>query len=95
MANQHRLTMDNRSKLIITDVKDVYSFDDHLINLFIGEDTDLTISGDELSITKLSLDNPDGGEIIICGNIEAIVYSVSGRNAKSSKKSNRLSKLFK
>ncbi|HBL83901.1 MAG: hypothetical protein A2Y17_00300 [Clostridiales bacterium GWF2_38_85] len=95
MANQHKLTMENRSRLVITDVRDVYSFDDHIINLHIGEENDLMISGDGLSITKLSLDNPEGGEVVICGTVEAVVYSESGRNSKNASKPGRLQKLFK
>ncbi len=70
MVKKHTLTLDTRSKLEITAVDDVVSFDETMISLSVGEST-LNISGEELSIKNLSLEN---GEITVEGNIGAIVY---------------------
>lgn len=70
MVKKHTLTLDTRSKLEITAVDDVVSFDETMISLSVGEST-LNISGEELSIKNLSLEN---GEIAVEGNIGAIVY---------------------
>ena len=56
--------------LNITAVDDVVSFDETLVSLSVGE-TLLNISGEDLSIKNLSLEN---GEITINGKITAIVY---------------------
>lgn len=82
MTNRHRILMENRSKLTVSEVSEVYSFDETVVNLQIGGDVDLTISGDGLTITKLALDAPEGGEVVICGNIEALVYSEQKRQSK-------------
>lgn len=74
--------MENRSKLTVTEVSEVYSFDESIVNLQIGGDVDMTVSGDSLTITKLALDAPEGGEVVICGNVEAIVYAEPKRSKK-------------
>lgn len=66
----HTLALESRSKLSITAIDDVISFDETLISLRVGENV-LNISGDTLSIKHLSLEN---GEITVEGNISALVY---------------------
>lgn len=66
----HTLALESRSKLSITAIDDVISFDETLISLRVGENV-LNISGDVLSIKHLSLEN---GEITVEGNISALVY---------------------
>ena len=66
----HTMFLDSRSTLNITAVDDVISFDEGLVTLSVGE-TVVNISGEELSIKTLSLEN---GEVTIEGKISAIVY---------------------
>ena len=70
MVKKHTLTLDARSRLEISAVDDVVSFDESMISLSVGEST-LNISGNGLSIKSLSLEN---GEIVIEGSIGAMVY---------------------
>ena len=68
--SRHTLTLDSRSFLKVTAVDDVISFDETSVSLAIGETT-LNISGDDLQIKNLSLEN---GEVSVSGNITAVVY---------------------
>ena len=70
MNEKHNLTLDSRSALTVTAVDDVISFDDTLVSLSVGESV-LNVSGNNLSIKNLSLEN---GEITVNGNINALVY---------------------
>lgn len=68
---QHSLIMENRSKLEITGVKNVDSFDEETIIM----DTckgELTIKGNGLNIEKFSVDTT---EIGITGEVIAIIYT--------------------
>lgn len=92
MADRHRLIIENRTRITVTDVGEVYSFDETVVNLRLNDDTDLVISGDGLVITKLEVQqNPEidggnpnwaGGEVIINGKVEAVVYSEPNRRTK-------------
>ena len=65
------LILENREKLTITGVLDVFSFDDQIVIV----ETQLgllTIKGDDLRINKLSLDSL---EVIIEGQIFNLGYS--------------------
>lgn len=65
------IILENRGKLKITGVKDVFSFDDLMVIL----DTELgmlTIKGENLRINKLSLDTT---EVAIDGTINSLNYS--------------------
>lgn len=67
---KHTLTLDSRASLSVSAVDDVISFDDTMISLSVGE-SQLNISGSELSIKNLSIEN---GELTVEGNISALVY---------------------
>ncbi len=67
---KHTLTLDSRNILNVTAVDDVISFDETLVSLSVGENL-LNISGEDLTIKNLSLEN---GDISVNGNIQAIVY---------------------
>lgn len=75
----HNLILEDRSRLSITGVTDVDTFDESKIILFTREDT-MEIEGYDLHINKLNTDN---GELIIEGEIVSIVYT--GRDAKNKK----------
>lgn len=68
---QHSLIMENRSKLEITGVKNVDSFDEETIVMSTcrGE---MTIKGSNLNIEKFSVDTT---EIGITGEIIAVIYT--------------------
>lgn len=68
------IILENRSKLSISGVLDVLSFDDQVVAL----ETDLgllTVKGDNLRINKLSIDT---SEIIVEGDISSLSYSDKG-----------------
>ena len=82
------LILENRGKLSISGVLDVLSFDDQVIMV----ETELgllTIKGENLRITKLSIDT---SEVIVEGNISYLAYS----NKEVEKNKGRImSKIFK
>ena len=69
-SSKHTLTLVDRKILSVTAVDEVVSFDETTVTLSIG-DRLLNISGGELTVTKLSLQD---GEIVINGEIDAVVY---------------------
>ncbi len=66
----HRLTLEERSKLTMTGVQEVVSFDDTAVVLHTALGT-LVIQGRELSLKQLSL---DGGQVAVEGTISSLVY---------------------
>lgn len=83
------IVLENREKLNITGILDVFSFDDQMI-IIETELGLLTIKGDNLKINKLSLDSSD---FIVDGKISCLSYSDSEVNMKKNK--SILSKIFK
>ncbi len=82
------LILENRGKLSISGVLDVLSFDDQVIMV----ETELgllTIKGEGLRITKLSIDT---SEVIVEGNIAYLAYS---NKEVEKNKSSLISKIFK
>ena len=80
--------LENREKLYISGVIDVFSFDDQII-IIETELGLLTIKGENLKITKLSLDTSD---FIVEGFVNNIFYS---NNDNMKKSQNLFSKIFK
>ena len=70
-TKMHKLTMTNRRACLINGVNDVLSFDIHEI-LLETEQGMLMIKGDELHVSRLSLDK---GEVDIEGKIDSFTYS--------------------
>lgn len=83
------IMLENREKLNVTGVIDVFSFDDQII-IIETELGLLTIKGETLKINKLSLDTSD---FVVDGKINSLTYSSSENVGKKSK--NVLSKIFK
>lgn len=84
------IVLENRERLNITGIHDVFSFDDQII-IIETELGLLTIKGEDLKINKLSLDTSD---FVVEGKIDSLAYS--SQEASSSKKGkNILSKIFK
>ncbi len=82
------LILENRSKLSISGVLDVLSFDDQVVIL----ETELgllTVKGENIRINKLSIDT---SEVIVEGDISSLSYS--DKEADKSKGS-FMSKIFK
>ena len=82
------LILENRGKLSISGVLDVLSFDDQVIMV----ETELgllMIKGENLRITKLSIDT---SEVIVEGNISYLAYS---NKEVEKNKGSIISKIFK
>ena len=67
----HTLTIENKNKVLITNVKEVLSFSDKDIKLKLKDNGIITIDGEELKI--LSFDNV-GGEFTMQGKIFQVKY---------------------
>lgn len=74
----HNIIMEDRHSLTVSGVSDIDSFDEQTVIVY-TEMGELTVKGDELHINRLSLEL---GELLIEGNIDAIIYSQ--REAKPS-----------
>ncbi len=83
------IVLENREKLSITGILDVFSFDDQII-IIETELGLLTIKGENLKINNLSLDTSD---FIVDGKISSLLYSDSEKISKKNK--SILSKIFK
>lgn len=66
----HRVTLDNRSRLTISGVDGVESFDETTIVMTTTEGS-LQITGSGLHIEKLSL---DGGDLLVTGTVDSLTY---------------------
>ena len=66
----HKLTLDQRSKLTMTGVCEVISFDDTAVILRTTMGT-LTVQGSQLQLKTLSL---DGGQVAVEGTVCALQY---------------------
>lgn len=67
----HNLTMEDRKKLSVSGVEEVESFDEHeiVMRTVAGE---LVISGEELSVSRLSVDS---GDVSVQGFITELRYA--------------------
>ena len=77
-SRAHALTLHDREVLKITSVSEVLNFDETTVSMSVGESV-LTVSGDSLSVSSLSLEN---GEVTVCGKIDAIVYLDGAKRKK-------------
>ena len=84
------IVLENREKLNVTGIIDVFSFDDQII-IIETELGLLTIKGENLKINKLSLDTSD---FIVDGKIDSLTYSSADSNSIKKNK-NILGKIFK
>ena len=83
------VVLENREKLSLTGIKDVFSFDDQII-IIETELGILSIKGEKLKINKLNLDTAD---FSVDGKIDSIAYSNS--NIENPKEKSILKKIFK
>lgn len=84
------IILENREKLNVTGIHDVFSFDDQII-IIETELGLLTIKGEDLKINKLSLDTSD---FIVEGKINSLNYS-NQENGPGKKEKSILRKIFK
>ena len=84
----HNLILENRSKLSVSGVNDVLSFDDEIV-IMETELGMLTIKGDNLKINKLSIDT---SEIIVEGEINNLNYN---NHSQGKSEGGLFSKIFK
>lgn len=70
MEVPHKLTLDARSRLSMSGVVEVESFDENTILLTTTRGP-MTVHGQHLHLQQLSL---SGGEVLIEGTVDAIVY---------------------
>lgn len=70
MEQPHRLTLDQREKLIVTGVTEVVSFDEDAVVLH-TEQGMLTVQGQQLQLKTLSV---DGGQLAVEGTVSALSY---------------------
>jgi len=69
----HSVQLENRTRAILTGVNDVDSFHEAEVNLM-TEDGYMTITGQELHISRLSLEE---GQLVVEGQITGIQYADS------------------
>ena len=77
LENPHKLTLDGRSRLTMTGVTEVESFDENMIVLNTTRGT-LVIRGKGLHLQLLSL---EGGQVHVDGTVDSITYEDSAREA--------------
>lgn len=88
IIRKHSLNLIEREKLALTGVKEVFSFDEQLIELETIKGY-LDIRGEDLHIVKMNIEE---GDLVIEGLISEMVYH---ENATGRKKGSILNKLFK
>ena len=69
----HMLTLDQRIRLTVTGASEVLSLDEDAVVLQVGEDT-LQVLGQNLKLKQLT---PEGGNVAIEGQIDALTYAGS------------------
>ena len=70
-GGQSSVIINNRSVISLTGIDEVVSFDTETV-ILIGCGDTMTIDGQDLNITKLSLDS---GEVVIEGRIDGLFYT--------------------
>ena len=79
LANPHKLTLDSRSRLTMTGVTEVESFDEAMVVLHTTRGT-LVVRGDGLHLQLLSL---DGGQVHVDGTVVSLTYEDDPREGGS------------
>ena len=75
----HKITLDSRSRLNMTGIKEVESFDEGMVVLHTTRGT-LVVRGEGLHLQLLSL---DGGQVLVDGTVDSLTYEDTGREAGS------------
>ncbi len=66
----HKIDLDGRSRLSVTGVQDVESFDEQAVVLYTAQGT-LVVRGSDLHLRLLSL---EGGQVSVEGRVDALTY---------------------
>ncbi len=69
-AGPHKLSLDDRSRLNVTGVQDVESFDEQTVVLYTTQGT-LVVRGSGLHLKLLSL---EGGQVSVDGQVDSLTY---------------------
>lgn len=69
--NPHKVVIDSRSKIIITAVEDVDSFNENEVILLTNHGF-ITVTGEDLHIAKLNLED---GTLVVDGKIQSVDYA--------------------
>jgi len=73
----HRLVLEGRSRLSVTGITEIESFDENAVVLYTTRGT-LIIHGRQLHLQMLSL---DGGQVSVDGTVDAMTYEDDQRAA--------------
>ena len=74
---KNNVILNNQNKLILSGIQEVYSTNDKMLILK-ANNKKLTISGNNINITKLLVDS---GELEATGNFDCIKYSTSNQGS--------------
>lgn len=77
-ARPHTLSMENRSNLMLQGISAVGAFDEKQVVLTTQDGAKLTITGESLHMTALSLEE---GKVALTGRIDALQYSARSLRA--------------
>ena len=77
LETPHKLTLDGRSRLSLTGVTEIESFDESMVVLHTSRGT-LVIRGNGLHLQLLSL---DGGQVHVDGTVDSMTYEDDGKEA--------------
>lgn len=72
----HKLTLDGRSRLTMTGITEVESFDESMVVLHTTRG-DLVVRGQGLHLQLLSL---DGGQVHVDGTVDSLTYEDSAKD---------------
>lgn len=67
----HKIVIDSRTKVVITAVEDMDSFNENEV-ILLSNHGFITITGEDLHISKLNLDD---GQLVVEGKIQSIDYA--------------------
>ena len=67
----HKVVIDSRTKVVITAVEDMDSFNENEV-ILLSNHGFITITGEDLHISKLNLDD---GQLVVEGKIQSIDYA--------------------
>lgn len=84
----HVVTLESRQRALLSGVTDVLSFNEQEVVL-VTDEGDITLVGEGLHISRLSLDE---GQLVLEGEIAGIEYGLSSQHRKSGSLWSRLFK---
>lgn len=75
---QHNIVMEGRSRLVLSGIKEIESFEEESVSLITSKGN-LTVRGNDM---KMESYNSEVGDLVINGNIYALVYTNESQNNK-------------